>query len=126
MLLRAQRLHKAHDVPVTPRMAGMFALDLAIARIDKARTVEQVFSPVLDGLGLVGKAPAPNEIEIWGDRFSRNVGTDWLMCKPVDRSVRAISFRNEDPEEFPEEYNIWLWDGTRRLHAGLLEFLESP
>jgi hypothetical protein len=126
MLLRAQRLLEAHDVPVTARMAGMFALDLAIAEIDKARAAEQVFSPaVLDGLGLAGKAPAPNEIEIWGDRFSRNVGTDWLMCKPVDRSVRAISFRNEDPEEFPEGYNIRLWDGTRRLYAGLLEFLES-
>jgi hydroxymethylpyrimidine pyrophosphatase-like HAD family hydrolase len=124
--LRAQQLLEAHVVPVTARMAGMFALDLAISGIDKSRAVQQVFSPtILDGLGLGGKVPVPNEIEIWGDRFSRDAGTDWLMCKPVDRSVRAISFRDEDPKEFPEAYNIRLWDGTRRLHAGLLEFLEG-
>jgi hypothetical protein len=124
--LRAQQLLEAHAVPVTARMAGMFALDLAIAGIDKSRAVQEVFRPaILDGLGLEGKFPAPNEIEVWGDRFSRDVDTDWLMCKSVDRSVRAISFRDEDPKEFPEGYNIRLWDGARRLHAGLLEFLEG-
>jgi hypothetical protein len=39
-------------------MAGMFALDLAIAGIDKSRAVQEVFSPaILDGLGLEGKFP---------------------------------------------------------------------
>ncbi len=69
--------------------------------------------------------PRPNEIEIWGDRFSGSAGTDWLMCKPVDGSVRAISFRDEDPKEFPKGYNIQLWDGKHRLQDGLLEFLEG-
>jgi hypothetical protein len=39
--------------------------------------------------------------------------------------VRALSFRNEDPAEFPKGYNIQLWDGAHRLHMGLLEYLES-
>jgi hypothetical protein len=107
-------------------MAGMFALDLAITEIDKARAAKEAFSSsVLESLGLRGGIPAFDEIEIWGDRFSQHAGTDWLMCKPIDRRVRAISFRDEDPREFPEGYNIQLWDGAHRLHAGLLEFLEN-
>ena len=99
---RAQQLLEAHAVPVTPRIAGMFALDLAIAGIDKARAVEEVLTPsVLGSLGLGPKPPAAEEIEVWGDRFSQSSGTDWLMCKPVDRRVRALSFRDEDSCRIP-------------------------
>ena len=123
---RAQQLLKAYAVPVTPRIAGMFALDLAIAGIDKARAVEEALAPkVLCDLGLGPAPPRAEEIEVWGDRFSQSSGTDWLMCKPIDRSVRAISFRDEDPAEFPVGYNIQRWDGERRLDAGLLEYLEG-
>lgn len=123
---RAQQLLDEYSIPVTARMAGMFALDLAITGIDKSRAVTEAFNPsVLDGLGLGGRIPAFNEIEIWGDRFSQHAGTDWLMCKPIDRRVRAISFRDENPDEFPRGYNIQLWDGAHKLHAGLLEFLEN-
>jgi hypothetical protein len=122
---RAQQLLDAHSVPITARLAGMFALDLAITGIDKACAVKEAFNPVvLDSLGLGDRVPSFNEIEIWGDRFSQEAGTDWLMCKPVDSRVRAISFRDESPSEFPSGYNIQLWDGTHRLHTGLLEFLE--
>ena len=75
--------------------------------------------------GRATEAPRAEEMEVWGDRFSQFSGTDWLMCKPIDRRVRALSFRDEDPAEFPEDYNIRLWDGEHRLHAGLLEYLES-
>jgi hypothetical protein len=123
---RAQQLLLAHAVPVTPRIAGTFALDLAIAGIDKARAVEEALAPaVLGRLGLGPNVPDTGEIEVWGDRFSQSSGTDWLMCKPIDRRVRALSFRNEDPAEFPKGYNIQLWDGAYRLHMGLQEFLES-
>jgi hypothetical protein len=123
---RARELLEANSIPVTARLAGMFALDLAIAGIDKARAVEEAFtSAVLDRLGLARAAPAPDEIEVWGDRFSEATGTDWLMCKPIDRGVRAIAFRDEDPQDFPKGYNIQIWDGAHRLHAGLLEFLEG-
>ena len=30
--------------------------------------------------------------------------------------MRALSFRDEDPAEFPDGYNIQLWDGEHRLH----------
>jgi hypothetical protein len=123
---RARQLLEAHAIPVTARMAGMFALDFAIAGIDKSRAVEEALAPaVLDRLGLGTTIPRPKEIEIWGDRFSRRAGTDWLMCKPIDRSVRAISFRDEDPADFPEGYSIVLWNGADRLQEGLLEFLEG-
>lgn len=123
---RAQQLLEEHTVPVTPRIAGMFALDLAIAGIDKARAVEEAMTPsVLRDLGLGPEPPRAEEIEVWGDRFSQSSGTDWLMCKPIDRSIRAISFRDEDPAEFPDGYNIRCWDGERRLDAGLLEYLEG-
>ena len=45
------------------------------------------------------------------------------MCTALDPRVRAISFRDEDPAEFPDGYNIHLWDGAYRLHDGLLEYL---
>jgi hypothetical protein len=126
VLQRARQLLEAHAVPVTPRIAGMFALDLAIAGVDKARAVEEALTPlVLCSLGLGVSPPHAGEIEVWGDRFSQLSGTDWLMCKPIDRDARALSFRNEDPAEFPQGYNIQLWDGAYRLHAGLLEYLES-
>jgi hypothetical protein len=123
---RAQQLLEAHAIPVTARMAGMFALDFAIAGIDKSRAVEEALVPsILGRLGLGTTMPRPNEIEIWGDRFSSRAGTDWLMCKPVDGSVRGISFRDEDAKDFPADYNIHLWDGKHRLQDGLLEFLEG-
>jgi hypothetical protein len=123
---RAQQLLAAHAVPVTPRIAGVFALDLAIADIDKARAVEEALTPsVLRDLGLGPEPPHAEEMEVWGDRFSQTSGTDWQMCKPIDRRVRALSFRDEDPAEFPEGYNIQLWNGEHRLHAGLLEYLQG-
>jgi hydroxymethylpyrimidine pyrophosphatase-like HAD family hydrolase len=123
---RARQLLEAYAIPVTARMAGMFALDLAIVGIDKSRAVEEALdAAVLDRLGLGTAIPAPEEIEIWGDRFSEHAGTDWLMCKAIDRRIRAISFRDEDPRHFPEGYNIQLWDGAHRLQEGLLEFLEG-
>ena len=104
----------------------MFALDMAIAGFDKSRAVEEAFRPaVLGCLGLGTTIPGPSEIEVWGDRFSKHAGTDWLMCKPIDRRIRAISFRDEDPKDFPEGCNIQLWDGAHRLHEGLLEFIEG-
>ena len=123
---RAGRSLEARAIPVTPRLAGMFALDMAIAGIDKSRAVEEAVRPsVLGRLGLGTALPGHNEIEVWGDRFSGHAGTDWLMCKPIDRRIRAISFRDEDPRDFPEGYNIQLWDGAHRLQDGLLEFLEG-
>jgi hydroxymethylpyrimidine pyrophosphatase-like HAD family hydrolase len=88
---RAQQLLEAHSVPVTARIAGMFALDLAIGGVDKARAVEEALTPtVLGSLGFGLNMPHAGEIEVWGDRFSQFSGTDWLMSKPIDRRVRAL------------------------------------
>jgi hypothetical protein len=123
---RARQLLEAGSVPVSPRLAGIFALDLAILGVSKTRAVEVSLSPaVLDALGLETHVPSAGKMEVWGDRFSHRVGTDWLMCTILDRNVRAISFRDEDPAEFPQGYNIQLWDGQCRLQAGLLEFLQA-
>ena len=123
---RAKSLIQAARLPIVPRLAGVFALDFAIEGMSKARVVEKVLSAqVREALGL-GQGPlAPEQIEVWGDRFSETAGTDWLMCTPLDRRVRAISFRDEEPAEFPTGYNIHLWNGAHRLHQGLLEFLAS-
>jgi hypothetical protein len=126
VLQRARQLLEAHSVPVTPRIAGVFALDLALEGVDKARAVEETLTPtVLRSLRLGPNVPRAGEIEVWGDRFSQFSGTDWLMCKPIGRRVRALSFRSENPAEFPKGYNIQLWDGAYRLHKGLLEYLEN-
>jgi hypothetical protein len=62
---RAQQLLDADSIPVTARMAGMFALDMAITGVDKSLAViEALSSSVLHGLGLGGGIPAFNEIEI--------------------------------------------------------------
>jgi hypothetical protein len=123
---RARQLLEAGSVPVSPRLAGIFALDLAILGVSKTRAVEASLSPVvLDALGLQTHVPGAGKMEVWGDRFSHQAGTDWLMCTMLDRNVRAISFRDEDPAEFPQGYNIQLWDGEYRLQAGLLEFLQA-
>jgi hypothetical protein len=123
---RARQLLEACSVPVSPRLAGIFALDLAILGVSKTRAVEISLSPkVLHALGLGTRVLGAGKMEVWGDRFSHQAGTDWLMCTILDRKVRAISFRDEDPAEFPQGYNIQLWDGECRLQAGLLEFLQT-
>jgi hypothetical protein len=47
------------------------------------------------------------------------------MSMALPATVRSIDFRQEDPTEFPEGYNIVLWDGQKHLHHGLLEYLQS-
>jgi hypothetical protein len=124
VLHRAQQMFGERFVPVTPRLAGVFALDFALQGVSKTNAVEAVFtSDVLAALGFAAGMPDEFEMEVWGDRFSRDAGTDWLMCTAIGRRVRAISFRDENPAEFPAGYNICLWDGTRHLHDGLLEYL---
>jgi hypothetical protein len=47
------------------------------------------------------------------------------MSEALPPEVRSIDFREEDPSEFLEGYNIVLWDGQHHLHHGLLEYLQS-
>jgi hypothetical protein len=82
---------------------------------------------VLGTIGLTAQdVQDPLELEIWGDKYSElHGGTDRHMSEAVSPQVRSIDFRQENPEEFPDGYNIVVWDGSQHLHHGLLEYLKS-
>ena len=129
MLERAQVLFTEAGLPVTPRLGGMFALDLALAGVSKTSSIQKALADqvVLESVGLTREdLQRPGCIEIWGDKFSAiRGGTDRHMSEAVDPEVRSIDFRDEDPSEFLAGYNTVLWQGKHRLHQGLLEYLHT-
>lgn len=129
VLERAEELIEKFKVPVSPRLAGTMALDFAIQGASKTTSVKYVLEndDVLEQLELnKDQLQAPEHIEIWGDKFSViRGGTDRHMCEAVDPRVRSIDFRDEDPAEFLEGFNIVVWDGEKHLHHGTLEYLQS-
>ena len=129
MVEMAEKLLTKENLPITPRLGGEFALDLAVEGVSKTTAVKTVLeeSEILNSIGL-NKNDLKNyeNVEIWGDKFSSiRGGTDRHMCEAVDKRVRAIDFREENPEEFPKGYNIVVWDGEKHLQEGLLEYLQS-
>jgi hypothetical protein len=126
---RASELLTTEQIPITPRLAGVFAVDLAIEGVSKQTAVRHVMeSPaLLHSLGLsMDLVSDPRSIEVWGDKFSAvRGGTDRHISESLPSTVRSISVRDERPEEFSQGYNIVLWNGSRRLHEGLLEFLRT-
>lgn len=126
---RATQLLDESAVPITPRFGGNFALDFAVEGVSKTTSIQSVLT-MPEVLSTIGLQPSdvqnPHELEVWGDKFSRlHGGTDRHMSEALPHEVRSIDFREEDPAEFPEGYNIVLWDGQQHLHQGLLEFLRS-
>lgn len=126
---RAKELFAANNVPVSPRLGGNFALDLAVEGVSKTTSIQKILSDN-EVLATIGLTPDdinnPQELEVWGDKFSvLNGGTDRHMSEAVSPDVRSIDFREEDPSELPEGFNIVLWDGKHHLHHGLLEYLQS-
>lgn len=115
-------------LPINARFGGTWALDLAIKGVSKTEAVERIMNSrhVIEHIGM-GKVDLnnPDHLEIWGDRFDKNLGTDWLMCVPLDPRVRAIDFRHEDPKGFPQGFNIVVWDGEHQFQDGALEYLQS-
>ena len=91
VLERTQALLKEANVPVTPRLAGNFALDLAIEGVSKKSSIEIVMqSPeVLAAIGLQqSDIQDPSNLEIWGDKFSyMRGGTDRHMSEAVSPLV---------------------------------------
>jgi len=126
---RANELFSANNIPVTPRLGGVFALDLAIQGVSKTTSIKRVLADnqVLATIGLAqGDIKNPQELEVWGDKFSIiHGGTDRHISEAVSPKVRSIDFREENPSEFPKGFNIVIWDGRHRLHHGLLEYLQS-
>jgi hypothetical protein len=129
LMQRAVELFKASNVPITPRQAGTFALDLAVEGASKTTSIHKVLSDphVLSTIGLTPEdMQNPQELEVWGDKFSViNGGTDRHMSEALPPEVRSIDFREEDPSELPEGFNIVIWDGQHHLHHGLHEYLQS-
>jgi len=126
---RAKELLMENNIPISPRLGGNFALDFAVEGVSKTTSIQKVLSDdeVLSTIGLSkDDVQNPHEIEIWGDKFSIvNGGTDRHMSEAVSTEVRSIDFRQEDPSELPEGFNIVIWDGAHHLHHGLLEYLQS-
>jgi hydroxymethylpyrimidine pyrophosphatase-like HAD family hydrolase len=129
LMRRAEEIFTEMNVPVTPRLGGVFALDLAIEGCSKTTSIKYVLENphILEMIGLsIQDLAAPASMEVWGDKYSiLHGGTDRHMSEALPPSVRSIDFRQENPKEFPEGYNIVLWDGIEHLHSGLLEYLQS-
>lgn len=91
VLERTQVLLKEANVPVTPRLAGNFALDLAIEGVSKKSSIEIVMQSqeVLAAIGLQqSDVQDPSNLEIWGDKFSyMRGGTDRHMSEAVSPLV---------------------------------------
>ena len=129
VLERTDQLLQAANIPITPRLGGIFALDLALKGVSKTESIKHLLENdhVLHSIGLSRQElENPEYLEIWGDRFDRfRGGTDRHMQEAVSPDVRAIDFREENPEGFMQGYNTVLWDGSKHLHDGLLEYLQS-
>lgn len=128
LMQRVSELLAEKNVPITPHLGGVFALDLAVEGSSKTTSIKYVLETpeALSAIGLAAKdLTDPLHFEIWGDKFSEvNGGSDRFMSIAMPLSVRSIDFREEDPSEFPDGYNIVVWDGQKRLHHGLLEYLQ--
>jgi hydroxymethylpyrimidine pyrophosphatase-like HAD family hydrolase len=126
---RAEELYAEARIPITPRIAGSTAIDLAVKGVSKATSIERVLSSpdVLQTIGLsANDLHDVSALEVWGDRFSSiRGGTDRHISEALPPQVRSIDFREENPAEFEEGYNIVVWDGEQHLHHGLLEYLKS-
>lgn len=129
LMRRAGELFAHMNVPVTPRLGGVFALDFAIEGSSKTTSIKYVLEnpEALATIGLKSEElTSPAHFEVWGDKYSiLHGGTDRHMSEALSPAVRSIDFREEDPNEFPEGYNIVLWDGPQHLHHGLLAYLRS-
>jgi hydroxymethylpyrimidine pyrophosphatase-like HAD family hydrolase len=104
ILERAEQIFELAQVPVTPRLGGNFALDLAIKGVSKTTSIERVLkdSAVLGTIGLTADDLQDIEtLEVWGDKFSIiRGGTDRHMSEALQSQVRTIDFREENPAEF--------------------------
>jgi len=129
LMKRAGELLNEMNVPITPHLGGVFALDLAIEGSSKTTSIKYVLEnpKALAAIGItIEDLAKPSSFEVWGDKYSViQGGTDRYMSIALPPSVRSIDFREEDPAEFLEGYNIVIWDGEHHLHNGLLEYLQS-
>ncbi|HET9946941.1 MAG TPA: hypothetical protein VFQ63_02665, partial [Patescibacteria group bacterium] len=115
ILEKADELFQKYQLPITPKLGGVFALDFVLQGVSKTTAIDKALTnqALLENTGLTTSIIHSAElVEIWGDKFSTiHGGTDRHMCEAVDPQVRAIDFREEDPQEFPEGFHIVVWNG---------------
>ncbi len=118
-----------YNIPIEIDYGGEFAMDFKLFGVNKTVAVKYILEneKILKSFGLdPKKIDEPEEVEIWGDKFSEiRGGSDRYMSFALNPRVRSIDFRREDPKEFPKGYNIVIWDGEKRLHEGTLEYLNN-
>lgn len=122
------KLLTSANLPVSAHFGGVFALDLILEGVSKTVALTHLLKDqdILKKYNLpLDIMTQPDYIEIWGDKFAKNGGSDRKMCMAVDPKTRAIDFRTEKLEDLGDEYNIVVWDGQKHLHEGLLEYLQS-
>lgn len=124
----ANKLFEKYSLPVTARLAGNFAVDLAVRGVTKTTAVKFALysGKCISSLGFTpDELKDPEIIEIWGDKFSAvNGGTDRHICEAVPNEVKSIDFRHEPECELPSEYNINIWDGDTALCEAVEEYME--
>ncbi len=67
---RAQELFEEKNIPITPRLGGMFALDFALKGVSKTTSIQFALNntEILSKLNLTkNEAVNPEYVEIWGD-----------------------------------------------------------
>lgn len=128
VLARAEELLADARLPLTPRLAGQFALNFGITGISKGLAVTAVLRSerILASIGLSETdVEHSGSLEVWGDNFAVGAGVDLDISDALPHDVRSIDFRDECPGDLPDHINLVLWDGEHLLEAGLLEYLRS-
>lgn len=132
LMERAKQLFSDAKLPLNCQLGGIFALDFIVKGVSKTKAVQHVLEDdqILSTLGLSKELLRDSEhIEIWGDKFASpnklKPGPDLQMSLAFPPEVRSIDFRDEDPIKLSPEYNIQLWKGSKRLHEGTLEYIQS-
>lgn len=121
---------KTENLPIQYHMGGVFALNILISQANKGTCIDIIKKDkkLLEYLG-IEKVTLTNSkgIEVWGDKFSQKSGlNDWCISVALNPNVRSISFRKDDESNhFPKGFNIQVWDGSKSLHEGLLEYLSD-
>lgn len=121
---------KAENLPIQFHKAGVFAINVLISQANKGTCISVIKKnkQLLEYLGMEKDFfSSATEIEVWGDKFSQKSGpNDWCVSVELNPQVRSISFRKDDESAyFPNGFNIQVWDGTKFLHEGLLEYLSK-
>jgi hydroxymethylpyrimidine pyrophosphatase-like HAD family hydrolase len=121
---------KTENLPIQFHKGGVFAINVLLSQANKGTCIGVIKKnkELLSYLGIEKEALSkPTGIEVWGDKFSQKSGpNDWCVSVELNPQIRSISFRKDDDSAyFPKGFNVQVWNGTKHLHEGLLEYLSK-